>query len=542
MSVEPTKNKDSILIVDDDLDFQEIIRLILEKKGYEFGAAPSASEATARLKERFYNVAILDISLPDADGTELLSQILEMHPDIIAVMLTGHSSVQNAIKSLNRGAFAYLEKPVDTDNLLSVIEHGLERQRLVVENRTLLEELERRNHITNTLLNVAQGVAQSLDVHRILDAALEQVAQCTGLEASFIYLDVNEHLVLKAHHGLSRRMIEALPKEIERGSGTIGSILQEDRTEVIEGLGQYQTDLTFLSEGGYHSFAGVPLTILGKGVGVLGVATSFAHYFSVNNIELLTGIAREIAIAVRNAQLYEEASSAKALRELDTMRSEFLANVSHELRTPLSVIKGSANSLLQTDVVFDESTRREFLTSIDRDADTLTRLVDDLLTMSRLEAEALEVHKKPHRFTEVIIGIKDGLKNLTARHHLRLRIPEGLPQVPIDDSRIGEVLTNLVENAVKFSDDNTVILIEAQPGDKEIIVSVTDEGIGIPPELHQKIFERFFQGEGRKAGRRKGTGLGLSICQGIIDAHGGKIWVESEPGRGSKFIFTLPLD
>jgi K+-sensing histidine kinase KdpD len=543
MSVEPTQNKESILLVDDDLDFQEIIRLILEKKGYEFGAAPSASEATAQLKERFYNVAILDISLPDADGTELLSQILEMHPDIIAIMLTGHSSVQNAITSLNRGAFAYLEKPVDTGNLLSVIERGLEKQRLVIENRFLLEELERRNHITNTLLNVSQAVSESLDLHLILDAALERVAQCTGLEASFIYLDVNDHLVLKAHHGLSRRMIETLPKEIERGSGTIGGILQEDRAEVIEGLGQYpQTDLAFLGETGFHSFAGVPLTILGEGIGVLGVTTSFPRYFSANNIELLTGIAREIAIAVRNAQLYEDASSVKALRELDTMRSEFLANVSHELRTPLSVIKGSANSLLQTDVVFDEQTRRDFLASIDRDADTLTRLVDDLLMMSRLEAEALEVHKKPHRLTEVIISIKDRLKNLTVRHHLRLRIPDGLPQVPIDDSRVGEVLTNLVENAVKFSDDNTVIVIEAKPGDKEVVVSVTDEGIGIPAEMHQKIFERFFQGEGRRAGRRKGTGLGLAICQGIIDAHGGKIWVESEPGKGAKFIFTLPLD
>jgi K+-sensing histidine kinase KdpD len=543
MSDEPMKNKESILIVDDDTDFQEIIRLILERKGYEFGSAPSASEATDRLKERFYNVAILDISLPDADGTELLSQILQMHPDIVAIMLTGHSSVQNAVKSLNRGAFAYLEKPLDTDALLSVIERGLEKQRLVIENRTLVEELERRNHITNTLLNVAQAVAQSLDVHQILDAALEQVAQCTGLEASFIYLDVNGHLVLKAHHGLSRRMIDALPKEIERGSGTIAGILKENRTEVIEGLGQCtQQDLAFLSEGGFHSFAGVPLTILGEGIGVLGTMTSFPRYYSANNIELLTGIAREIAIAARNAQLYEEASSARALRELDTMRSEFLANVSHELRTPLSVIKGSANSLLQTDVEFDEQTRREFLASIDRDADTLTRLVDDLLMMSRLEAEALEVHKKPHRFTEVIIAIKDGLKNLTARHHLRLRIPEGLPAAPMDDSRIGEVITNLVENAVKFSDDNTVILIEARPGDRELIVSVTDEGIGIPAELHQKIFERFFQGEGRKAGRRKGTGLGLAICQGIIEAHGGKIWVESEPGRGSRFIFTLPLE
>jgi signal transduction histidine kinase len=104
------------------------------------------------------------------------------------------------------------------------------------------------------------------------------------------------------------------------------------------------------------------------------------------------------------------------------------------------------------------------------------------------------------------------------------------------------VLTNLVENAVKFSDDDTNIYIKASYDEKEITISVTDEGIGIPPELHQKIFERFFQGDGRKAGRRKGTGLGLAICQGIVEAHGGKIWVASKPGSGAKFSFSLPLD
>jgi two-component system sensor histidine kinase KdpD len=378
---------------------------------------------------------------------------------------------------------------------------------------------------------------------KILDAALERVAQCTGLEAGFIYLSKNGHLVLKAHHGLTRRMLEAMPKEIEHGSGTIGRIFHKGQPEVFEGLGNNSPpDFAFLGAGGFQSFAGAPLTLLGEGIGVLGAATSFPRYFSDNNIELLRGIAREIAIAVRNAQLYEEASSAKALRELDTMRTEFLANVSHELRTPLSVIKGSANSLLQPDVVFDEQTRRDFLTSIDRDADTLTRMVDDLLMISRLEAEALEVRKTPHRLIEVIAGVKDRLDNLAARHHLRVRIPANLPPVAIDDSRIGEVLTNLVENAVKFSDDNTTITIEAKLSGKEVVVSVTDEGIGIPAELHQKIFERFFQGEGRKAGRRKGTGLGLAICRGIIDAHGGKIWVESAPGRGAKFSFTLPAD
>jgi K+-sensing histidine kinase KdpD len=534
---------DRILVVDDDRDFLGIIRQILERKGYEVRTVPSASEALALLKEQFYNAAILDISLPDADGTELLSGIMELHPDIIAIMLTGHSSVKNAVLSLNRGAFAYLEKPVDPENLLSVINKGLEKQHLVLENRELIEELERRNRVANTLLSVSQAVAQTLDLQRIIDSALERVAQCTGLEASFVYLRDKDKLKLAGHHGLSIKTEIDIPKEFVPAGGTIGEILTSAKPVIIENLQKNNDpELGFISRIGYRCFAGVPLMILGESLGILGVATDFNNCFSPNNIELLNGIGREIAIAVRNAQLYEDASSARALRELDAMRTDFLANVSHELRTPLAVIKGSANSLLQPDVIFDEQTRRDFLVSIDKDADTLTRLVDDLLMISRLEADALEVRKKPSRLSDVIYAIKDRLDNITIRHRLHIDIKEELPPLEIDDVRIAEVLTNLVENAAKFSDDNTNIYVQAQNGGKEICVSVADEGIGIPPELHQRIFERFFQGEGRKAGRRKGAGLGLAICQGIIEAHGGKIWVESEPGQGAKFCFSLPLN
>jgi K+-sensing histidine kinase KdpD len=537
------KASESILVVDDDLDFLGIIRQILERKGYEVITVPSAGKALSLLKEHFHNAAIIDISLPDADGTELLPRILELHQDIIAIMLTGHSSVKNAVQSLNRGAFAYLEKPVDPENLLSVIKRGMEKQRLVLENRQLMEELERRNRVTNTLLSVSQSVAQSLNLQQIIDTALEKVAQCTGLEASFVYLRDKDRLALMGNRGLSVKTTIDIPKEVICPSGIFGKLMEQNGPIIIEDLTKTSdADLEFLGSGGYRSFAGIPLTVLGESIGILGLVTDFSNYFSPGNIELLNGIGREIAIAVRNAQLYEDASSARALRELDTMRTAFLANVSHELRTPLAVIKGSANSLLQPDVIFDEQTRRDFLVSIDRDADTLTRLVDDLLMISRLEADALEVRKKPHRLIDVISAIKDRLDNLTIKHYLHINIPEEIPPVDIDDGRIGEVLTNLVENAVKFSDDDTNIYIQAYSEGQEVIVSVTDEGIGIPPELHQKVFERFFQGDGRKAGRRKGSGLGLAICQGIIEAHGGKIWVESQPGKGAKFSFSLPVN
>jgi K+-sensing histidine kinase KdpD len=432
-----------------------------------------------------------------------------------------------------------IHRRLSQDKLLTIIEHDLGTQRLVKENRRLMEKLEQRDHIIETFLFVSQTVSESFDLQYIIDSALDKLAVSMDIEASFLYLYVNQRLTLTGYHGLSA---DGMKKEAEIIGATLQKMSEEGEPLVIEELSEYpQPGLRFLSDRGYRSFTVIPLRILGKNTGIMGVASNSSQCFSSKNIELLTGIGREIAIAVRNAELYEEASSAKSLRELDSMRAEFLANIAHELRTPLAVIKGSASSLLQPDVIFDEQTRREFLQSINKDADKLTRLVDDLLMMSRIEADALEVEKKPVKINKLVDSMKERLENLTVKHHLVLNIPDRLPIVIIDEGRIGEVITNLVENAVKFSDENTPITIKAEKDESAVIMSVSDEGIGIAPELHQKIFERFFQGNGHGSGKRKGTGLGLAICRGIIEAHDGRIWLESKPGKGSKFSFGLPL-
>ena len=534
--------KERILIVDDDLAFLQVARSILQAKGYEVDTASSGSEAISRTEEHFCNVAILDISLPDVDGTELLSTLISQHPDILAIMLTGYSSVQNAAQSLNRGAFAYLEKPLDPDHLLSVIARGLEKQRLVFENRRLLEELEQRNREASILLAISQAVAQSLDLSQILDSALKKVVESMDVDASYVSLGENSHLTLERYCGFSNSMAEEI-KHIEIDNGVISNVFQRGEPVVIGNITENgEPFLASLVRGGYKSYVGIPLSTVGENIGVMGIATCSKRSFTSREVELLVAIGREVAIAVRNTRLYEEASSARALWELDALRTELLANVSHELRTPLAAIKGFASSLLQPDVKFDEPIWCSFLQTIDSEADRLNSLIEELLMMSRLEAQALDVKRESHNLAEAIDSVRGRLTNLTLRHHLQINIPAELPEVQVDEARIGEVFSNLVENAVKYSPEGTTITIEAYPDGKEVIVSVSDEGVGIPPELQQKVFDRFYQVSSPAVGHKSGTGLGLCICRGIIEAHGGRIWLDSEPGKGTKFSFSIPAN
>ena len=240
-------------------------------------------------------------------------------------------------------------------------------------------------------------------------------------------------------------------------------------------------------------------------------------------------------------QAEEKAREVETLKEIDRLRSGLLANVSHELRTPLTSIKGFATTLLRSDVKWSEEEQRDFLQSIDHETDRLIRLISDLLDMSRIEAEGLKLEKHNYQISEILDSAGSRLASLTERHQLQVIVPSGLPSVFVDQMRIGQVLTNLVENATKYSKEGSLITIEAQLAGDQINVSVTDRGKGIPAKLLDRVFDRFYQAESIVTGRESGTGLGLSICRGIIEAHGGRIWVESKLGKGSKFSFSLPV-
>jgi signal transduction histidine kinase len=227
-------------------------------------------------------------------------------------------------------------------------------------------------------------------------------------------------------------------------------------------------------------------------------------------------------------------------READAMKSQLLSTVSHELRTPLASIKGFATTLLRQDVRWDETTQRDFLRIIEEEADRLTEIIDNLLDMSQLEAGVLRVEKEPVQFRTLIRDLVDEMRMRTEAHWFVVDLPAALPSVLADSRRIRQVLHNLLENAIKYSKGGQ-ITVSCQVEDGQAIISVSDQGTGIPSEFLGQVFERFFQIDGASTRRVGGSGLGLSISRGIVEAHGGKIWVESIVGQGSTFRFTLPV-
>lgn len=224
--------------------------------------------------------------------------------------------------------------------------------------------------------------------------------------------------------------------------------------------------------------------------------------------------------------------------QADELKQALLSTVSHELRTPLATIKGYARTLLIQD--WDAPTRREFLVFIDEEADKLNELVENLLDLSKLEAGVLQIQRGPVRLDSLLTRSVTKKQAQDPTHSYRCLLPEALPVVWADPRRIEQVLTNLLENARKYAHGGE-ILVSAQSDGAFVQVRVQDDGPGIPPDLAERVFDRFYRADNRLTRETGGTGLGLSICRGLVEAHGGKIWIEQPSQHGTTVVFTLPI-
>jgi two-component system phosphate regulon sensor histidine kinase PhoR len=229
------------------------------------------------------------------------------------------------------------------------------------------------------------------------------------------------------------------------------------------------------------------------------------------------------------------------LRRLERVRRDFVANVSHEFKTPLTAIQGFAETLL-SGALDDKANRNRFVEIIREHARRLARLTDDLLKLSRIEAGRLELEMRPIRVEAIVNGcVETARLNAEARGlQIRVDLPENAPPVRGDGAQLGEVLQNLLDNALQYTPSGGQIELKARSNGQDVIFTVTDTGIGIPESDLERIFERFYRVDAARSREAGGTGLGLAIARHIVDAHGGRIWVESAVGQGSRFHFSIP--
>jgi len=442
------------------------------------------------------------------------------------------------------GSYRWLEwrlVPVQAEDLLYAV------ARDVTERKRTEETLRRRNEELTTLNAIATTMSPPLDLNYTLNTILDKVLEVMDVDGGWVQLldrgsdndapsslqrrhsdgapsERRGPLLMVAHRGLSEEMVsEAESIQLCRSGNSVETI---------------KCDLQ-------HAFNWAPIKSQDKVLGLLGVFRQSPCQLSPWEEQLLTAIAHQIGLGIENARLTEEASEIEIIQELNHLRSELIANVSHELRTPLGLIKVFCTTLLREDVEFGREEQREFLHNIDEETERLERIVDNLLDLSRMESGRLRLDKHPTDVGQLAQRVLEATRLEVDAQTSQHRFVHDFPSRPlianVDARCIEQVLRNLLGNAVKYSPQGGTITARGLGDQWRIIISVSDKGVGIPPQDLERVFERFYRVEGESTQRISGAGLGLSVCRGIVEAHGGRIWAESTSGAGSTFYFSLPV-
>ena len=282
-----------------------------------------------------------------------------------------------------------------------------------------------------------------------------------------------------------------------------------------------------------RKLAFVPLRMGVRTVGSLGIA---GGRLSRQTLDAMSSL---VAIAIERVRAVENLSRTEAAKESEQLRSVLLDSVTHEFRTPLTAIKASVTSLLAAPSL-DKGQELELLTVINEESDRLNRLVGEAAEMAQLDANQVELHLAPHPIREAVDAALESSKKILAGHPVEVRLPENLPQVRMDPSRIKEVLMHLLENAAKYSPADAPIRITGEARNRYLMTSVSDRGPGIDDFEQSLVFDKFYRGRNQRM-TVQGTGMGLAIAKAIVEAHGGTIGLTSQLGHGSVFYFNLPL-
>jgi signal transduction histidine kinase len=521
-----------ILVVDDEQPVLELLSDILSDYPYRVDLASTGDEGIRKIQGETYDLVLTDLNLPGTDGLGVLRAAKEKDPDVAVVLLTGNATVFNAIEALRKGAYDFVQKPFQLGELEAAFSRAIERRAFALRERA---EVEIRKKIVEaararqkTLYEIAKDITESLKVEatlsRIVERSLDLCAARQGL--LFLLDEASGQLVCWVDRGLDPRgeerehLIKALANPNAKAL-----YLKTPIEETVEG-----------SDSAPQQIYVVPMILEDQAIGTIAVLSAPGGMMEEDTPDLLPQLAGMASIAIRNVRSYEKA------RELDRLKSEFVAIVSHEVRTPLTSIKGSLEILTDPTYFEFSEPQKELLTICTTNVERLEQLITGILDFSKLESGKLSASFEEIRPETFLESAVNDMRTLAARKEIsvRLDIKKELPTIWADTFRMVQVLMNLMSNAIKFSDPGQEIVVRAHGDMEGLRIDVIDRGIGIAPEDIPKLFLKFQQLDSSNTRKAGGTGLGLVISKGIVEEHGGRIWVSSEQGGGTTFTFWLP--
>ena len=447
-----------------------------------------------------------------------------------------------------------------TEKQISLLKTFADQAVIAIENVRLFKELdERTNELTRSvgelkaLGEVGQAVSSTLDLETVLTRIASHAVQLTGAAGGAIYEydEESEEFHLRGSHQIEKEFVETLrASPIRLGGGALGqAATSRAPVEVADLFDEREISATrmrpVLRQLGYRSLLAVPLLREGRIMGGLTIYRRTAGSFPPQVVNLLQTFATQSVLAIQNARLFREIEDkSKQIEAANRHKSEFLANMSHELRTPLNAIIGFSEVLGER--MFGELNEKqaEYTDDILTSGRHLLSLINEILDLSKVEAGRMELELAAFDLPLAIDNARTFLRERATKHGINLdvTVDERLGDFVGDERKIKQILLNLLSNAVKFTPEGGRIGINARQADGSVEISVSDTGIGIAPEDQARIFEEFRQVGGDYAHKKEGTGLGLTLAKKFVELHGGRIWVDSEVGKGSTFTFTLPTN
>jgi len=640
--------KARILVVDDHKDALLGLEQFLTAEGYDVQTAESGEQAIKLLKSNSYNIVLADLKMRDVDGIGVLKETRKLHPDTEVIIMTAFASVESAVGAMKLGAYDYVSKPLNLDEITVLLQKCLEKQRLA-------EEVAGLKQVVN-LYEVSKKLSSVMDLGELLNSILKLAADTLNAEGGSImlYNKSTDELAVKVAAGSSAD--EVIGKRFKVGERFAGKAAETKKPLLSERVSDQDWFRKIEQFEEIKSGMSVPMIVKDELVGTVNLKrTKNEKKFTDNDVQLLSIFAAQAGIAIENARLFsnlrqeknklsalfsemgdgaiivdkdlkiiilnqaagrytglkkEEAlgkNIAECLRNFspsltweeirksredvikfdlerenpkfmylsvtsscikddneevvnrimvlrniteekkeEKVKKNFLRLMSHKLRTPLTSILGFTSVLKEPATVQKlNDDEIESLNVIESESVHLSSLVDKLLRFTLLETESLVLSKSPFRISELLESALDALDEKIAKNQVKIKTENiaDLPEVYGDRGMVQEAFENLIENAIKFNDkDDKRITIKARKLDYKFLqIEIIDNGAGISPEDFDTIFEKFQQLEKYFTGQVDGMGLGLPLVKRIVEAHGGKIQVESVPGEGSSFTFTVPL-